>query len=331
MNFVPCVRWSGGKRKQSEEIIKSMPNKVSTVFIPFLGGGSVMYQLVNSNIKYDKIIVSDIYKPLMDIWDLIINNPQELIDKYTEYYNKFQEDNEFYYDIVNQYNKMDEDKKDPHVFHFITRSCMRGNINFDKFGNFITKHQQASAKGDGVIAPALLLPIVNRWSEALQDVELRCESYDAIENEVTENDYCFFDPPYIDGTWYKDNNLDMDKFYSFLRSIPCDYSITLNGDKDIYPIPEDLYTDHKYIYYGISNRSSSRVASRDSFWMRHSKLVYDPNINNVRQNTNGTGGTIPRNTDFKLITDIQNDIAGINKKLDKIMEVLLNEDSRTRS
>ena len=58
--------------------------------------------------------------------------------------------------------------------------------------------------------------------------------------------------------------------------------------------------------------------------MRHSKLVYDPNINNVRQNTNGTGGTIPRNTDFKLITDIERKIDIIDNKIDNILNIINN-------
>lgn len=332
MMFVPCIRWSGGKRKQSEDIINKMPYEIDTFWIPFLGGGSVMFQLLNSNIKFNKVVASDIYAPLMGIWDYIQNNPEELLSSYREHYNKFFETEDYYYDVVDMFNAQSDDEKDPLLFHFLTRSCMRGSIEFDKRGKFITKHQSSRTSGEsGVSSPDTLRPIIMRWHDAIKDVDFRCESYDKIVNEVQSGDYCFFDPPYIDGTWYKDNNLDMDAFYDFLRALPCDYSITLNGDRDIYPIPDDLYTKHEYIYYGVSKASNGRpTGSRDSFWMRHNSDKYDPTKVNAINNPRQVGGLIPQNTDYKLIAEVQNDVNILKQdvttmkgSLDQILQLLI--------
>lgn len=317
MKFTPCIRWCGGKRKQSEDIIARMPYEMDTFWIPFLGGGSVMYQLLNSNIKYKRVVASDIYKPLMDIWDMIQRDPQILLDEYTKQYARLQVDGEdYYYEMVEKFNDLPDDKKDPFIFHFITKSCMRGSIEFDKHGKFITKFQSS---GD-ISSPESLAPIFSRWHDAIKDVEFRCESYIKILDQgVGKGDYCFFDPPYIDGTWYRDNNIDMQEFYEFLRLLPCDYSITLNGDRDIYPIPEDLYTKHEYIYYGVSKTPSGRpTGSRDSLWMRHNGDKYDARIKNIRETPRQTGGAIGMNTEFTMIAEINNRINIIEQKLDKI-------------
>lgn len=315
MRFVPCIRWSGGKRKQSEDIIARMPHKIGTLWIPFLGGGSVMFQALNSNIKYDRIICSDIYNPLMQIWDDVRNDPETLLQSYSAMYASTHEHGERYYnEMVDHFNGT----QNYLTFHYLTRACMRGNIEFDKYGNFCTKFQ--NTKTDAIITPEALRPIIYRWHEAIQNVEFRCERYDAMLYEIKEGDYCFFDPPYFDGTWYKDNQIDMDVFYTFLRNLPCDYSITLNGDKDIYPIPSDLYTKHEYIYYGVNKTSSGmQKGSRDSLWMCHNPEMgydYSSDYNNVRQNERGSGGSIPQVTDIKMMGDIAKELSELNRKLD---------------
>ena len=327
MNFVPCIRWSGGKRKQSEEIISKMPEKMGTCFIPFLGGGSVMFQLINSNIKYEKIIASDIYQPLMGIWDLIKNDPDTLIDSYTEMYAKLEDGGEDYYtEVVDEFNSQEFGNQSPILFHFLTRACMRGSIEYDKKGNFCTKMQApgTSNSTDRIASPHIVEGIIKRWSECIQEVEFRCESYEQTVKDAQSGDFCFFDPPYIDGTWYHDNNLDMDAFYDCLRSLPCDYSITLNGDRDIYPIPEDCYTKHEYVYYGVKKTKSGRpTGSRDSLWMKRTDdYQYDDTGKNVRQNQRGQGGSIPQINELKVIADIQKQIDNTNERINKVDDKL---------
>lgn len=323
MNFVPCIRWSGGKRKQSEEIISKMPTKMGTFFIPFLGGGSVMFQLINSNIKYDRIVASDIYQPLMDIWDLIKNDPDTLISSYTEMYAELEDRGEEYYDeVVDEFNSQEFGNQSPILFHFITRACMRGSIEFDKKGNFSTRMQTPGSDSsvDRIASPHIVEGIIKRWSECIQEVEFRCESYECIKDEVQAGDFCFFDPPYIDGTWYRHNNIDMDAFYNFLHELPCDYSITLNGDRDIYPIPEYCYTNHEYVYYGVKKTKSGRpTGSRDSLWMKKTDMYeYDNGGRNIRQNARGQGGKIPQINDLKVIADIQKQIDATNDRINKV-------------
>lgn len=324
MNFQPCIRYCGGKRRQSEDIIARMPKEMKTFYIPFLGSGAVMFQLINSNIKYENIVASDIYQPLMGIWDIVQNNPDRLIDSYIEMFDKFEDIGEpYYYEVVDEFNKQKFGSQSPEMFYFITRACMRGNLEYDRNGNFVTKVQRASSQ-DGIAEPRMIKPIIRRWHEKIQDVEFRCEPYDCIAGEVEEGDFCFFDPPYIDGTWYHDNQIDMDKFYDFLRCLPCDYSITLNGDRDIYPIPEDCYTKHEYVYYGVKKSASGRpIGSRDSLWMKMTDMYeYTDGRENVRNTQRGNGGTIPKVTDLKVMGDIQKQIDDTNDRIDDMNDKL---------
>lgn len=43
--LVPCIKWSGSKRSQAEEIIKHFPEFIDTYYEPFVGGASVSLKI----------------------------------------------------------------------------------------------------------------------------------------------------------------------------------------------------------------------------------------------------------------------------------------------
>ena len=72
----PVIKWSGSKRPQAE-IIKSYIPNFDTYYEPFVGGGSIMYA-----VSPQKAIVGDICKPLINLWNEIKTNPQQVADEY---------------------------------------------------------------------------------------------------------------------------------------------------------------------------------------------------------------------------------------------------------
>ncbi|MDD3706294.1 MAG: DNA adenine methylase, partial [Clostridiaceae bacterium] len=41
----PVVKWAGGKRQLLQEINEYIPQRISTYYEPFLGGGALLYHL----------------------------------------------------------------------------------------------------------------------------------------------------------------------------------------------------------------------------------------------------------------------------------------------
>ena len=80
------VKWTGSKRKQAPEIVDNFPKEIDTYYECFLGGGSVLHELLNriysGEIKCNKIVCCDINPDLMGLWDMLKNNRQELYDYY---------------------------------------------------------------------------------------------------------------------------------------------------------------------------------------------------------------------------------------------------------
>ena len=72
----PVLKWVGGKRQLLPEITKYIP-KHSTYYEPFLGGGAVLFELQPS-----KAVVNDINGELINVYNVIKNNLDDLIETY---------------------------------------------------------------------------------------------------------------------------------------------------------------------------------------------------------------------------------------------------------
>ena len=140
MKFQPVIKWSGSKRSQSEEIIKSFPKSINTYYEPFIGGGSVLFQLLHSDIRVEQYICSDINKDLIVLWNMIKDNPNHLCIKYEEMWNELNsiEDIElkkqYYYKVRSKYNTT----REPHLFLFLSRTCTNGLIRYNSKNEFNT-------------------------------------------------------------------------------------------------------------------------------------------------------------------------------------------------
>ena len=73
------MKWSGSKDSQAKNIISFFPKKIESYREPFLGGGSVFLQLLESDIEVNNYYLSDLNKELIGIYQLIMDEPDLLI------------------------------------------------------------------------------------------------------------------------------------------------------------------------------------------------------------------------------------------------------------
>ena len=73
------IKWTGGKRRQARRIVDRFPRRIATYHEPFLGGGSVLYELLGrTDIRVGRIECSDICKPLIELWQVVRDDPDNL-------------------------------------------------------------------------------------------------------------------------------------------------------------------------------------------------------------------------------------------------------------
>ncbi len=265
MKFQPAIKWSGSKRSQSEEIVKRIPKKDYNIYYePFCGGCSVLFQLLHSNIKFKRYICSDKNKGLIDLWNEIKNNPDEVIKQYETMWNELNADDnkerkkQYFYNVRERYNK----DGSPYDFMFIMRTTTNGMPRYNNNGEF---NNSFHVTRNG-INPKSLAKIIRQWSDILNkyNVEFVCREYNEI--QANKDDFIYLDPPYANtkGMYY--GKIDYDKLWDWMRNQQCKYMLSFDGRTssrdETYEVPKDLYSTHEYLYSG--NSSFSRTIGKSS-------------------------------------------------------------------
>lgn len=255
MNFQPAIKWSGSKRSQCDEIISYFPRKIETYYESFLGGGSVAYRLMNSDIKVNKFILSDLNSDLINLYKLIQNDYKSVVSHYELLWNELNKDSNFerkklYFAEI---RKRLNEKHDPKDFMFIMRTTTNGMPRYNSDGEF---NNSFHVTRNG-IEPFRLEKILKEWNDTLNNhnVEFINASYD--EFCPNENDFCYYDPPYANTKGMYFGAIDNDKFFNFLSDLKCPYCFSFDGfckDEDsTYDVPKSVYDEHIYLKSGNSS------------------------------------------------------------------------------
>ena len=134
--FQPVIKWSGSKRSQSIEIISHFPNEINTYYEPFCGGASVLRALLESSIKVNRYVCSDINKDLINLWLTIKTSYEKLYEDYNRMWTEMsfletQLQKQMYYNRVRErYNQLHI----PSDFFFLNRTCYNGLIRYNQKG-----------------------------------------------------------------------------------------------------------------------------------------------------------------------------------------------------
>ena len=87
-DIYPFIKWVGGKTQLMDQVLSKFPKEISNYYEPFIGGGSVLFNLLNKiekkEIKVDSINISDINKDLIDLYLSIKGKSKKLIKKLKE-------------------------------------------------------------------------------------------------------------------------------------------------------------------------------------------------------------------------------------------------------
>src|SRR5690606_38726562 len=138
---------------------------ISTYYEPLVGGASVLYQLLHSDVRVNRYICSDFNGDLISLWDVIKDSPDTLAKEYEnrwKYLNStddIEERKNRFYGIRERFNE----HRNPYDFLFLSRTCTNGLIRYNLKGQFNTS-LHFSRKG---IVPSTLKEIILDWSEKL--------------------------------------------------------------------------------------------------------------------------------------------------------------------
>jgi len=126
------IPYQGSKRNIAEHILRLFPGHVDTLIEPFAGSAAVSIATAYKN-KASKFIINDINKPLANLLDEIINNPQKISDNYERlWHEQAGKEKEYYKFIREEFNKTNK----PEYLLYLLARCVKGAIRYNTIGEF---------------------------------------------------------------------------------------------------------------------------------------------------------------------------------------------------
>lgn len=223
MIFKPLLKWVGGKTQLLNIIFQKFPSEINNYYEPFVGAGSVFIELLqkleNEEIKLNgQIIISDTNQDLINLFDIVKNEPQALIDKLSEYTHNYHQaptieyPTRFKYDIDLEepideviqkgkswlyyyyralYNYTSFPIESAALIIFLNKTCFRGLYRIGKngFNSPFGNYKKPSIYSSTQIHE--LSKLFNKYQ-----IIFACVDYKKALQKVEVGDFVYIDPPY---------------------------------------------------------------------------------------------------------------------------------------
>jgi DNA adenine methylase len=183
------IQYQGSKRKLASEILKFLPKKIDRLVEPFAGTAAISLAAAAREIC-QSFWINDLNKPLIELLELIVENPDNIADFYTEIWH--QQDGgsvDHYYQVRDNFNKT----KDPKLFLFLLARCVKGSVRYNNQGGF---NQSPDKRRKGT-NPNKMRQNIEGVSRLLYGKCMFTSiDYRKVLSELKSTDFVYLDPPY---------------------------------------------------------------------------------------------------------------------------------------
>jgi len=185
---MPVVKWVGGKRQLLTEIDKYIPSHFSTYYEPFLGGGAVFFYL-----QPQKAVVNDINEELINLYQVIKDNVEELIEDLKKHKNE----PDYFYSIreldrdIEVYEKLTPVERASRI-HYLNKTCYNGLFRVNSQGQFNVPFGRY--KKPNIVNETTLRAVSNYFNSA--KITFKCCDFEEALKGARKGSFVYFDPPY---------------------------------------------------------------------------------------------------------------------------------------
>ena len=203
----PVLKWVGGKRQLISDIEPLIPKSISTYVEPFVGGGAVLFHL-----QPKKAIINDYNQELMNVYQVIKDKPNELIEVLQEHKGLNSED--YFYEICSldrseNYENMTDVEKAGRVI-YLNKTCFNGLFRVNRAGFFNTPY--GKYKNPSIVNEVTIKAVSNYFNSA--KIKFLTGDY---KEALRRGAFVYFDPPYVpissssSFTGYTEHGFDYEK------------------------------------------------------------------------------------------------------------------------
>ena len=274
----PFLKWAGGKRQLISEIEARLPSNIdecSSYVEPFIGGGAVLFHLLESR-RFDEVHISALnpelvlcYRTLQEDADEVIKHLSKMIESYPSE----QEDRkESYYAIREDWNsdvgkipslsKTRMAKRTAQTL-FLNKTCFNGLFRVNRKGEFNVPI--GSYVNPSFPSSEDLLEV----QKALQGITIHEAPFEECESWVSKDSFVYFDPPYrplsdtanfVSSAKGDFNDQDQERLATLFRELDQKGAKVLLSNSDPKnTVPEDDFFDDLYSGFTIDRVEANRA------------------------------------------------------------------------
>lgn len=254
------IPYQGSKRALAPRIGLLFPKGVVTLYEPFAGSAAVSIFAAYHGLA-EQFVIGDSYAPLIDLWELIIERPTELSDRYSEVWSgQFSIGPTHFNEIRARFNE----SRDPVDLLYLIARCVKNAVRFNRHGNFT----QSPDKRRTGMKPDKLTRTAHAVSKLLKGrTQLFRGDFAACTVNAGTNDLVYMDPPYQGTTYGKDkryaSGLDREALVEALHNFDARqvrYILSYDGQhgEKVYgdPLPSTVDADHLSVHAGRSSQAT---------------------------------------------------------------------------
>jgi len=181
------LKWVGNKQSQADSIINFFPKDFDTYFEPFLGSGGLLGALAPK-----KAVASDTFAPLIQIWQTLRSDREELKRQYSERHALIEQlgKKAAYSKVLTNYN-MHPNGAD---LLFICRACYGGVVRFRKCDGYMS----TPVGVHDPVSPESFEKRVDIWYARTQGTRFLHSDFVEVMAQAKQGDLIYCDPPYAD-------------------------------------------------------------------------------------------------------------------------------------
>ena len=275
----PFIKWVGGKTQLLDEVKKSLPHDLATrqhvTYVePFVGGGAVMFWILQAYPNIEHAVINDINEELICTYRVIKDNVEKLIaqlSRIQEEYIPLDSDSRKIYFLAKraQFNtKRTTPIETATLFIFLNRTCFNGLYRVNSKGEFNVPH--------GKYANPRICDADNlrACSEVLQKVEILCGDFAETGRYAGPDTLFYFDPPYkpitetSSFTSYAKEGFNDDeqiRLRDFCDQISKENALFIASNSDPKDVnPKENFFDTIYNHFVIKRVSAARMINSDA-------------------------------------------------------------------
>lgn len=269
----PFIKWAGGKGQLLEQIRKRYPKHVSKYCEPFVGGGAVLFDVLN-HFHPEEVLINDINNDLINTYEQIRENASALISELKKLQDEYKlstlEENKIsFLNRRSRYNEIkitgnkSENLEKAVLFIYLNKTCFNGLYRVNSKGLFNVPFN--NAKNPLLCDEKNLL----LCSELLQNVQMSSGEYSHCINFIDNRTFVYIDPPYRPVsetsyfTSYSENifadkeQIELGKFIQAISAKGANF-LASNSDPKNFD-EEDTFFDDLYSSFKIERVSAVRM------------------------------------------------------------------------